>query len=62
MMYEMQIPALTTLQSTDARAIRTIVASLVAEIGRLNKEVEDLKDQMKRRNDSRERAVYGIRR
>lgn len=61
-MYEMQIPALTTLQSTDARAIRTIVASLVAEIGRLNKEVEDLKDQMKRRNDSRERAVYGIRR
>lgn len=61
-MYKMQIPALTTLQSTDARAIRTIVASLVAEIGRLNKEVEDLKDQMKRRNDSRERAVYGIRR
>ncbi len=62
MMKEIQIPALTTLQSTDARAIRAIVASLVAEIGRLNKEVEDLKDQMKRRNDFRERAVYGIRR
>jgi len=62
MMYEMQIPALTTLQSADARAIRTIVASLVAEIGRLSKEVDDLKDQMKRRNDSRERAMYGIRR
>jgi len=62
MMYELQIPALTTLQSSDARAIRAIVASLVSEISRLNKEVEDLKEQMKRRNDNRERPVYGIRR
>lgn len=62
MMYDIQIPALTTLQSSDARAIRTIVASLVAEISRLNKDVEDLKEQMKRRNDYRERPSYGIRR
>lgn len=62
MMFNIQIPALTTLQSNDATAIRSIVASLVAEIGRLNKEVEDLKDQMKRRNDYRERPNYGLRR
>jgi hypothetical protein len=62
MMHDIQIPALTTLQSSDARAIRTIVASLVAEISRLNKDVEDLKEQMKRRNDYRERPAYGIRR
>jgi hypothetical protein len=61
-MYQIQIPALTTLQSSDALAIRTIVASLVAEISRLNKDVEDLKEQMKRRNDYRERPSYGIRR
>jgi hypothetical protein len=62
MMYDIQIPALTTLQSSDARAIRTIVASLVAEISRLNKEIEEIKDQMKRRNDNRERPNYGLRR
>jgi hypothetical protein len=61
-MYDIQIPALTTLQSSDARAIRTIVASLVAEISRLNKEIEEIKDQMKRRNDNRERPNYGLRR
>ena len=60
-MYDIQIPALTTLQSSDARAIRTIVASLVAEISRLNKEIEEIKDQMKRRNDNRERPNYGLR-
>jgi hypothetical protein len=62
MMYDIQIPALTTLQSSDARAIRTVVASLVAEISRLNKEIEEIKDQMKRRNDNRERPNYGLRR
>ena len=61
-MYDIQIPALTTLQSSDARAIRTIVASLVAEISRLNKEIVEIKDQMKRRNDNRERPNYGLRR
>jgi hypothetical protein len=61
-MYQIQIPALTTLQSADARAIRTIVASLVAEIAKLNKDVEDLKEQIKRRSDYRERPSYGIRR
>ncbi len=61
-MYDIQIPALTTLQSSDARAIRTVVASLVAEISRLNKEIEEIKDQMKRRNDNRERPNYGLRR
>jgi len=44
-MYELQIPALTTLQSADARAIRTIVNSLVQELARMQKEIDELKSR-----------------
>jgi len=39
MMKQIQIPALTTLQSADATAIRQIVAVLVQEITDLNKTI-----------------------
>lgn len=45
MMYELQIPALTTLQSADARAIRTIVTALVQELARMQKEIDELKSR-----------------
>jgi|Laugrefa1bdmlbdn_1035148.scaffolds.fasta_scaffold03805_5 hypothetical protein len=50
MMYELQIPALTTLQSADARAIRTIVNSLVQELGRMQKEIDELKSRPQQTN------------
>ena len=50
MMYELQIPALTTLQSADARAIRTIVNSLVQELGRMQKEIDELKSRPQQAN------------
>jgi hypothetical protein len=49
-MYELQIPALTTLQSADARAIRTIVNSLVQELGRMQKEIDELKSRPQQTN------------
>jgi hypothetical protein len=50
MMYELQIPALTTLQSADARAIRTIVNSLVQELSRMQKEIDELKSRPQQTN------------
>jgi hypothetical protein len=55
MMKEIQIPALTTLQSADATAIRQIVAVLVQEITDLNKTIGAMQSDMnimrQRRND-----------
>lgn len=55
MMKEIQIPALTTLQSADATAIRQIVAVLVQEITDLNKTIgamqSDINIMRQRRND-----------
>jgi hypothetical protein len=45
MRYELQIPALTTLTSSDATSIRVIVNSLVSEFERMNKEIEELKNR-----------------
>jgi hypothetical protein len=55
MMKQIQIPALTTLQSADATAIRQIVAVLVQEITDLNKTIGAMQSDMnimrQRRND-----------
>ena len=55
MMKEIQIPALTTLQSADATAIRQIVAVLVQEITDLNKTIGAMQSDMnimrQRRNE-----------
>lgn len=61
MMYQMQIPALTTLKSTDATAIRSIVMSLVEEIYMLRKEIDSLKEEVKIQS-SRKAYGYGLRR
>lgn len=46
MMKEIQIPALTTLNSTDATAIRQIVAVLVQEISDLNKTISAMQSDI----------------
>jgi len=43
MMEPLSIPAVTTLKSTDAIAIRQIVSSLIQAIEMLRKDVEELK-------------------
>lgn len=54
MMKEIQIPALTTLQSADATAIRQIVSVLVQEITDLNKTISAMQSDigaMRQRRD-----------
>ena len=46
MMKQIQIPALTTLSSTDAAAIRQIVAVLVQEITDLNKTISAMQSDI----------------
>ena len=46
MMKEIQIPALTTLQSADATAIRQIVAVLVQEIMDLDKTISAMQSDI----------------
>ena len=42
-MREIRIPALTALTTSDATAVRSIVSVLLAEIERLDRDVESLK-------------------
>jgi len=42
-MESFSIPALSTLKSADAIAIRQIVSSLISEIDKLNKRIKDRK-------------------
>jgi uncharacterized protein YdcH (DUF465 family) len=55
------IPALTALKSTDAVVIRQIVSSLVSEIDKLNKRIDDMENNRKKAQEDR-RAVkkYGV--
>jgi len=55
------IPALTALKSTDAVVIRQIVSSLVSEIDKLNKRIDDMEENRKKAQEDR-RAVkkYGV--
>lgn len=57
MMKEIQIPALTTLSSTDATAIRQIVNVLIQEIMDLNKTISAMQSDigaMRQRRDNQE--------
>ena len=55
------IPALTALKSTDATAIRQIVSSLVMEIDKLNKKIDDMEaDRKKAQEDRRAVIKYGV--
>jgi len=61
-MKEIQIPALTTLQSADATAIRQIVSVLVQEITDLNKTISAMQSDigaMRQRRDDYARTRRG---
>jgi hypothetical protein len=51
MINELQIPAVSALTSVDATAIRSIVNSLLMEIGKLQRDVEAIKAQQTQRKN-----------
>ena len=55
------IPALTALKSTDAIVIRQIVSSLVSEIDKLNKRMDDAEANRKKAQEDRKAVKkYGV--
>jgi hypothetical protein len=55
------IPALTALKSTDATAIRQIVSSLIMEIDKLNKRMDDAEANRKKAQEDRKAVKkYGV--
>ena len=56
---DLTIPALTTLKSVDATAIRNISSYFASEIMNLRKEIETLKQQSMNREISRNQYMKG---
>jgi hypothetical protein len=54
------VPALTALKSTDATAIRQIASSLIMEIDKLNKRIDDMEANRKKAYEDRKAAKYGV--
>lgn len=55
------IPALTALKSTDAVVIRQIVSSLVMEIDKLNKRIDDMEASRRKIQEDRKAVKqYGV--
>lgn len=60
-MNSFSIPALTALKSTDAVVIRQVVSSLVSEIDKLNKRIDDMEaDRKKAQEDRKAVKKYGV--
>lgn len=55
MMNSISIPAINTLTSADATAIREITMTLVVEIEKLNKKISDMEEARKRAYESNQR-------
>lgn len=55
------IPALTALKSTDATAIRQIASSLIMEIDKLNKRIDEMEANRKKIQEDRKAVKqYGV--
>ena len=55
------IPAVTALKSTDANVIRQIVSSLIMEIDKLNKRIDDMETNRKKAYEDRKAVKqYGV--
>jgi hypothetical protein len=60
-MESFSVPALSTLKSTDAIAIRQIVSSLVFEIDKLNKRIDVMEANRKKAQEDRKGVKqYGV--
>jgi hypothetical protein len=55
------IPAVTALKSTDAIVIRQIVSSLIFEIDKVNKRIDDMEANRKKAQEDRKAVKqYGV--
>ena len=55
------IPAVTALKSTDAIVIRQIVSSLISEIDKVNKRIDDMEANRKKIQEDRKAVKqYGV--
>jgi hypothetical protein len=55
------IPAVTALKSTDAIVIRQIVSSLIFEIDKVNKRIDDIEANRKKAQEDRKAVKqYGV--
>lgn len=60
-MESFSVPALSTLKSSDAIAIRQIVSSLISEIDKLNKRIDVMEANRKRAQENRKGVKqYGV--
>jgi hypothetical protein len=59
-MESFSVPALTALKSTDAIAIRQIVSSLISEIDKLNKRIDDMEVASRKIQEVRKDRKYGV--
>ena len=60
MISSISIPAINTLKSADATAIREITMSLIMEIDKLNKKIEDMEAMSKKASENRMATRYGV--
>jgi len=60
MISSISIPAINTLKSTDATAIREITMSLIMEIDKLNKKIDDMEANRKKASENRKATKYGV--
>jgi hypothetical protein len=54
-MNQISIPAINTLKSTDAVAIREITNAIILEIDKLNKKIADMEDARKKAYEANQR-------
>ena len=60
-MESFSIPALTALKSTDAIVIRQIVSSIVSEIDKVNKRIDEMEASRKKAQEDRKAVKqYGV--
>ena len=60
-MDSLSIPAVTALKSTDAIVIRQIVSSLISEIDKVNKRIDDMEaNRLRAQEDRKAVKQYGV--
>lgn len=59
-MMRINIPAINSLTSVDATAIRQITMALILEIEKLNKKIDEADERNKKASENRKVTKYGV--